>query len=146
MNNKEHPQKDAWDKVAAASALIASLLVPIAAIVVGNNYAQSLKDSENNIKYLEIAISVLRSEPKDEAEELRNWAVDVLAKHSPVPLSPIAQTGLKTHRAPPGFGWVEQDPSEYVGSPRISGTNYPDGATVHGVVKNQSPPAASSTK
>ena len=51
--------------------LAASVLVPLAVLVVGNGYSKSIKDSENRIKYVELAVSILRAEPREDNSSLR---------------------------------------------------------------------------
>lgn len=51
--------KDVWDKVQTGSVLIASITIPLVALIVGNLVSTSQKESENRIKYTEIAVSIL---------------------------------------------------------------------------------------
>lgn len=80
--------KDFWDKLLALSGLIASILVPIVVVIVTNTYTNAMKESENRIRYIELAIGILRSDPKPETQGLRAWAVEVVDKHSIVPFDP----------------------------------------------------------
>ncbi len=63
--------KDWWDKLQAVSALIASIFIPLTVLVVGNSYSRSMKDSENRIKYVELAVSILKAEPSEKTGALR---------------------------------------------------------------------------
>lgn len=91
-------RKDIWDKLVPLSAFIGSVAVPLAIAFVGNNYSASIKESENRVKYVELAISQLRSPPKPETEALRDWAIELLNAQSPVKLSVAAQQQLRQHR------------------------------------------------
>lgn len=62
LGNTERP-KDVWDKIQSLAPLVASILVPLAVAFVGSSYASAMKNSENQIKYVELAVSILRSEP-----------------------------------------------------------------------------------
>lgn len=75
-----------------------AVLVPIAVVFVASLYSDTTKSSENRVKYVELAASILREEPKKEVAALRSWAVDVLAANSPVPLSPAARNELQGFR------------------------------------------------
>lgn len=80
-------KKDVWDKLTALSALIASVLVPIVLAVVGQAYTSTLKESENRVKYTELAISMLKDKPTPETQDVRAWAIDVVNQYSGVPMS-----------------------------------------------------------
>jgi hypothetical protein len=79
----------------SAAALIASIFVPVAVAFVGNGYANAMKDSENKLKYVELAIGILRAEPTRETLPLRGWAVEVLSSQSMVPISEEVKKQLK---------------------------------------------------
>jgi hypothetical protein len=91
--------KDSWDKITAIGAICSGVLIPLAVAFAGFYFSQSMKDSENRLKYIEIAASVVRDEPKPENQALRVWAVDVLTHYSKdVPLSSEAQRALKERK------------------------------------------------
>jgi len=87
--------KDKWDKMQAAAALIASVFVPLAVAFVGSSYSNAMKEAENKLRYVELAIGILRAEPNRETLALRGWAVEVLSSQSSVPLSDEVKTQLK---------------------------------------------------
>ena len=133
-------QKDAWDKMTAASALVASVLIPVALLLVGSMFSQKLKDAENALKYTELAVQILRSEPTSQTGALRDWAVEVLAKHAPVPLSTRAQDELKTQKV----SWVPVNPNIPVDYRSVEYFGWENAATHYGIIK--AVPAASSPK
>jgi hypothetical protein len=79
--------KDTWDKMSALSALLASVLVPLVIAVVGNAYTTALKESENRVKYTELAIGILKDTPTPETQDVRAWAIDVINQYSGVAMS-----------------------------------------------------------
>jgi len=79
--------KDNWDKLLAITTIVSSVAVPIVIAIAANTYTMTLKDSENSIRYIEIALGVLRAEPNASTTDLRIWAVDVFKRYSPIPLS-----------------------------------------------------------
>jgi hypothetical protein len=87
--------KDIWDKMHASATLIASVFVPLAVAFVGSSYTNAMKEAENKLRYVELAIGVLRAEPSRETDALRGWAVEVLSSQSVVPLSDGAKAQLK---------------------------------------------------
>jgi hypothetical protein len=113
---KRQPQEN----LRAIAALIASILVPIAVAFVGSYYTNVMKESENRIKYVELAVAILRSEPRPEATALRGWAVEVLAKQSVVPLSAEVQKELKANSVPYAGGWDTGTTYDYTYSPYTS--------------------------
>lgn len=103
MANPENPStstpaKDLWDILRSLAPFISSVLVPLVIAWVGNNYNASIKESENRVRYVELAIAQLVTTPTPETQALREWAVEVLNVLSPVKLSPEAQAQLREHR------------------------------------------------
>jgi VIT1/CCC1 family predicted Fe2+/Mn2+ transporter len=75
----EEKKKDIWDKLSSLAALFASVLVPIVIAVIGHSYTSALKESENRVKYTELAISILKDKPEKETNDVRAWAIDVIS-------------------------------------------------------------------
>lgn len=78
--------KDQWDKLKVMSGLLASLLVPVVIAFVGNEYSSALKESENRLRYTELAIEILNEPPTGTNKNIRGWAIDVVNKYSGVPI------------------------------------------------------------
>lgn len=81
-------EKETLDKAHSLASTISLIVIPVVIAIVGYSIQASI--SEQNIKkdYVQIAISIL-ADPKTPREtDLRNWAVDVLSKNSPVPFTP----------------------------------------------------------
>jgi hypothetical protein len=108
-------KKDLWDKLPAVAAVIASILVPLTVAFVGNAHSSAMKASENRVKYVELAVSILRVEPNADNTPLRGWAADVLNNESPIPLSPEALKSLKETKLKywDDGDWSKYDPSMY---------------------------------
>ncbi len=105
-----HQAKDVWDKLRALGPFLAGVGVPVAIAWIGNSYSASIKDAENRVRYVEIAISELRSTPKPETAALRAWAVDLLDSQSPVKLSPEAREQLKRNQV--AFDFLKGSPAQ----------------------------------
>jgi hypothetical protein len=66
------------------------------------------KERAMDVKMVEIAVGILRTEPTENTRPVRDWAVDVLGHYSKdVPLSEGAREALKGHRLgyDLGGGW-----------------------------------------
>jgi len=76
--------------------IISAIAVPIIAAKIGGEVNSAMKESENRIRYVELAINQLRSLPSPETASLRDWAVELLDEQSPVKLSEDAKAQLKS--------------------------------------------------
>ena len=92
-------EKDVWDKMIPLSTLLASVLIPVVLAIVGNSYATSIKQSENRVKYTELAMNILKEKPSFDTEALRSWAIQVIDQYSGVQLSARAQARTSTARS-----------------------------------------------
>lgn len=90
--------KDIWDKLPPLSALIASVLVPIALAVIGNSYATAMKEAENRVKYTELAIGILKEKPSPDTQGVREWAINVASQYSGVAMDSSARQQLLASR------------------------------------------------
>jgi hypothetical protein len=78
--------------------ILSLIAVPIVLAVVGYFVQSSL--AEQNVKkdYVQVAIGILQAPHKPD-EEIKQWAVKVLEKHSPVPFGPAIRDRLLTFDA-----------------------------------------------
>ena len=74
--------------------IISSIALPLVIAVVGGCYNVNMKNSENRVRYVELAIAQLRAPPTPETSALREWAVGLLDSQAPVKLSPAAKLQL----------------------------------------------------
>ena len=112
----ENPPKDRWDKLQILSIAIAGILIPAAIALAANMHGTSVQTAESRVHYLELAISILRDDPKPETNAIRDWAIELLDNQSRdlVPLTAEAKAELKSHRA---FQYI--DYSSYYSSGNI---------------------------
>jgi hypothetical protein len=74
-------RKDWWDKLR----VVGSAAIPIVLAVLGWQVNVTLKARELNVQYVNLAIDILQSDnPSEATQQLRLWALDILALHSPV--------------------------------------------------------------
>lgn len=64
-----------YAKVNAIAAILSGIAIPIAIAWASHYLAVTLKQSENELKYIEIATSIIREDPKDSTSALRDWRV-----------------------------------------------------------------------
>jgi hypothetical protein len=81
----------------AAVSWISAIAVPIVLAVTGYMVNLTLQTREAQGKMVELAISILRSEPRmtEEDRQIRAWAVDVIEKYSGVSISQKGRKGLE---------------------------------------------------
>ncbi|MDR6300632.1 hypothetical protein [Mesonia maritima] len=94
MNNK----KDFWEKLKSISVMIASIFVPLAVILIGNWYSSALKESEIQVRYVELAVDILKENPSDNKSNMRGWAVDLINSYSEIKID--EQTRNELLKAP----------------------------------------------
>jgi hypothetical protein len=81
-------KKDSWDKAQVVGAILGSIAAPIVVILLGSLFAWSMKEGETKARLVEVAVDVLKTDPKttQSIPGLRDWAVDVINSYSPKPL------------------------------------------------------------
>lgn len=77
-------KKDSWEKLSSLSTIIASIFIPIAVVIIGNMYSSALKESETQVRYVELAVEILKEKPSDKKHNLRKWAVDLINNYSEI--------------------------------------------------------------
>jgi len=85
-----------WEKSKIIANIVGVILIPIVIAVIGYTINLSIKKSESRTKTLELAVDILKTDPKLTGEELRNWAIEVAAQNSDVPLKEEARVFLRT--------------------------------------------------
>ena len=88
-------ERDSWSKVIVS--VVIPIIIGIVASVWGYFISSALKDKELKVKYVEIAVSILRDNPSKDTIPIRDWAVDVFEECSEVKLSKEAKDHLKSH-------------------------------------------------
>jgi len=53
-----------------------------------------LKRSENNGKYTELAVKILSEQPRENSQNIRNWAVDIIKNYSGVDIDKNTRTEM----------------------------------------------------
>lgn len=86
--------KDIWDILQSVAHTVSIIAVPAVIALVAATYNERIKDSENRIRYVELAIAQLSLPPTQETIVLREWAVELLNSQSPVKLSSAAKAKL----------------------------------------------------
>lgn len=94
QSEQQKCQKPDWTAKVVA---ISSIFVPLVIAGIGAWYNISMKDSENRVRYVELAIEQLRAVPTPETIALREWAVELLDSQAPVKLSDAAKHQLMSN-------------------------------------------------
>lgn len=95
-----------WERWKTIAGWIAAIGIPLALGSGGWLISLSLKERESQTKFIELAVSILSSEPKplDDHRALRKWAVETLSKYAAVPLPALARSGLESQLQLTGKG------------------------------------------
>jgi hypothetical protein len=104
---EKEKKRDAWDLAGLIASWTGALIIPIVLGVGGYFLNLALKNRESQTKMVELAIDILKVEPKPNNEEdkaLRNWAMDVIDKYSEVKLPQKVRDALESKPLDVTFG------------------------------------------
>ncbi len=90
-----------WQKAKVASQVAAILLMPLILALVGHTLSSALKEREARTRFIELAISILREEPRSEYEPIRKWALEVVDRYSEIKIEGSVRTALLSELALP---------------------------------------------
>jgi len=80
MNDK----KDSWEKLNLISTIIASVFIPLAVVLIGNWYSTAVKESQIQVRYVELAVDILKENPSENKSNMRGWAVNLVNNYSEI--------------------------------------------------------------
>lgn len=83
------------EKVKAISVILSSIAVPIVLAAIGWAVQRSLADEGIKKDYVQMALGILRDADRKPDDDLRQWALRVIDKSSPIPFSKDLQEKLK---------------------------------------------------
>jgi len=89
-------EKSIWEVRKDIALTFAAIATPLVVTGIGAWYNIAIKESENRVRYVELAISILSGKPASETTALRNWAIDLLDQQSPITLSAEAKDQLRS--------------------------------------------------
>jgi hypothetical protein len=95
MANETGGLSPVWEKLRVSATVISAVLIPVVVAIIGYYVNTAIKGDELSLKYVELAVSVLQDTPRDETENLRNWAIDIINNYSDVRLSEDAKLELR---------------------------------------------------
>ena len=107
------PQRDGWDKFRIVSTSIALILVPIIIGIYGHQINSTLKQRDIESKYIEIAVTVLREQPRKDTSALREWAINIIRSYSEIPMDHLAVQELKK-RPLPGRAYLRDESGDVI--------------------------------
>jgi hypothetical protein len=91
---KQNQKKDWLDQLK----IIAEIVAIIAAIWFGQIISSSIKNRELSLKYVQVAVGILSSEPSEDTKHLRSWAADIINEYSDIKLNEEAKEELRKKR------------------------------------------------
>jgi len=92
---------------------LATILVPILVVWMGNKLSNTFKEKEIRLKYIEMAIDVLKEKPEDKDLDMRQWAIDVLSEYSEIELPKTVQNRLLKEQPLPSDRLFESQKNFY---------------------------------
>ena len=106
--------------------LVARVGLPRAVLIVGSTIFTSQKSAENDVKFIEIAISAVNVAPSEGNHAIRSWAINVLAAKSPVAIQPEVRAELEKERVQwmNGSTWSNYPPNTPVDYDQVSHTRF----------------------
>jgi hypothetical protein len=95
------PQGPAWldivERIGKLASIIAiPIVIPLALASYSAKVQQTSQKETINRDYVQLAVSILTQKKDDAAAPLRDWAVDLLAEHSPTKFKPEVVAALKS--------------------------------------------------
>jgi hypothetical protein len=121
---------DNWKQLAQIFSLIA---IPIVLAVMGYLVQRSLAESGLKKDYVQMALGVLKEQPSKENAQLRQWAISVLDKNSPVPI-PSSLRAQLVNRTP--FAEFFNESGEATLKPTIICKPVPNPETLEWLIAN----------
>jgi hypothetical protein len=80
-------ERDTLGKIQAISNIAAAVLIPILVAYFGWNSEKYITESRNSSEFVKMALNILADDSKTVAPDLKAWAIQVIDKESPIPLS-----------------------------------------------------------
>ena len=99
MTEKEdHTLSPCWQRTKIVAEVIiavgATIIIPLVIHLSTLKYNEAAKERETGVRYVELAISILRGNPNDQRPELRSWAVDIVNHYAIIKLPENAKKEL----------------------------------------------------
>lgn len=108
---KISPTQETLNKLISAATIFSLFAVPIVVAIIGSQIQSSISNEGIKKDYVQMAIKILAEEPKNgDHEDLRKWAIDILAKNSPVPFTAALKKQLSTNT------WLGATLKEFAGT------------------------------
>ncbi|MDX2220361.1 MAG: 5'-nucleotidase [Burkholderiales bacterium] len=124
----EKSRNEKFERQKAIAGWISAIAVPLVLGISGYFVTLALKGHDARAKYIEIAVSILSAAPKSSEEDktIRRWAIDILDRHSDVPLSKEAKLVLESARQLSGTGLASEVGVTTVALDSRKGPGFPD--------------------
>ena len=77
------------------------MVIPVIVAYIGYTYTQTIKEREIQGRFVELAVDILRDEPKTENKALRLWGTQIINKYSGIQLTKELKDDLITRTSFP---------------------------------------------
>lgn len=86
------------EKAKIFNGIATGIILPVTLVVVGHFFTTAIKSDDRELKFVELAIEILKQEPNEETKDLRVWAIDTIDLYSEIKLSPDARNNIENNR------------------------------------------------
>jgi hypothetical protein len=105
MENKNSAQelimeKSLLDQIEICANIFSKVAVPLILLVLGLCLNSSYKEKELQLKYVEIAVGILGSQPSPDTLPLRTWAIKTVNNHAEIKMTTEVKRILKEKPLP----------------------------------------------
>jgi len=76
-----------WKKAETIAKVASVVLVPMVLAFIGYLINNSIKGKELKLKYVELAVNILKEEPNEKTKNLREWAIKNINNYSQIKMS-----------------------------------------------------------
>jgi hypothetical protein len=94
-DRRKEPISAGWRKFEITGKVLGWTLIPVLIAFVGHSYTDVIRAKEMELRYVELAVDILKQKPAKDSAELRSWAIKIVDKFAPLPLSEKAKEELK---------------------------------------------------
>lgn len=93
--------------------IVSTILIPVMVVWFGNRVSRAIKEKEIRVKYIEIAIDILKEKPDEKEQEIRQWAINVINEFSELKLPETVQQTLVKDKPLTRERWFETQKKYY---------------------------------
>ncbi len=96
--SEEVKPKNWLDILDVLTKLIATIIIPLVILFVGQSYTKAQVDSQVRSEYIKMGVGLLSTKPTDDNVALRLWAIEIINEYSTIKFTPEAIKELEDNR------------------------------------------------